>query len=302
MGQGYTRQSASNMIPLNVITAADLNAEFNQLAAFSDGTTGHSHDGTSGEGPLIPLTTSVTGTLPIANGGTNATTASGARTALGLIIGTNVQAYSAALASIAGLTTAADRLPYTTASNTYAVTTFTATARSLLDDPDVATMRTTLGLGTMAVVDSPVPVANGGTAGTTAATARTNLGLAIGTDVQAYDADTLKSDVSTTLSVGYATTTFNAGTKSSGTFTLSVAAGQFQKYTNNGAHTLAAPSGDTVLTILITNGASAGTITLSGFVTGLDNGDDFTTTNGDKFLVSITKIDGQAIINIKALQ
>jgi hypothetical protein len=40
---------------------------------------------------------------------------------------------------------------------------------------NAATIRSSLGLGTIATVNSPVPIANGGTAGTTAAAARTNL-------------------------------------------------------------------------------------------------------------------------------
>lgn len=95
---------------------------------------------------------------PITAGGTGATTASGARTALGLAVGSDVQAYDAFLQSIAGLTTVADRMIYTTGVDTAAVTTITSYGRSLIDDAD-------------------------------AATARTTLGLVIGTNVQAFDAD-----------------------------------------------------------------------------------------------------------------
>ena len=84
--------------------------------------------------------------------------ASTARTNLGLVIGTNVQAYDATLSALAGLTIIDGSLPYGNGSDTFATTTLTATARSLLDDTSTSAMRTTLG-------------------------------VAIGSDVQAYSAN-----------------------------------------------------------------------------------------------------------------
>jgi hypothetical protein len=54
MGNGYTRNdTANNIADGNVINASDLDGEFDALQSAFNGTTGHSHDGTSGEGPQI---------------------------------------------------------------------------------------------------------------------------------------------------------------------------------------------------------------------------------------------------------
>jgi hypothetical protein len=77
---------------------------------------------------------------------------------LDTIFTTAFQAKDAGLTSIAGLTTAADKMIYTTALDVYTTTDLTAFARTILDDADASAVRSTLG-------------------------------LVIGTNVQAYDAD-----------------------------------------------------------------------------------------------------------------
>jgi microcystin-dependent protein len=71
------------------------------------------------------------------------------------ITATDEQLNSAALLAFAGLlsTGAANKLAYFTSSSVMALTDITAAARTLLDDADVAAMRTTLELGTAALVD-----------------------------------------------------------------------------------------------------------------------------------------------------
>lgn len=194
------------------------------------------------------ITTSMLPTVEVTGGGTGATTASGARTALGLAIGTDVQAYDADLAAIAALAAAkggviahngttwvylpvgangqvltADStqtagVTWSSAggggthdllSVTHADTTPGAVVRGDLvtgqgssatwarlargasgtylrsDGTDVGYSGLDMGDATAGTL----AVARGGTGATTESGARTSLGLAIGSNVQAWDAD-----------------------------------------------------------------------------------------------------------------
>jgi hypothetical protein len=104
------------------------------------------------------------------------------------------------------------------------------------------------------------------------------------------------------LTGGYTTTADDDGTFSTGTYTPTPAGGNMKRIINGGAFTLAAPtaSGDYTLVVQITNNATAGAITLSGFSRSIGN--PFTTTNGHDFFVNITKLNGFTLANVVALQ
>lgn len=93
-------------------------------------------------------TASLLGRNTAGTGAPEVLSASTVKTLLGLVIGTDVQAYDAELAALAGLTSAADKFPYFTGSGTASLLTIVSAIRSLLASADVATFRTNAGLGT----------------------------------------------------------------------------------------------------------------------------------------------------------
>jgi hypothetical protein len=131
----------------------------------------------------------LSGTVALAKGGTGAATAADARANLGLVIGTNVQApltagtdYLTPSGSAAGLT-GFPTLNQNTTGNA-ATATKLATARNINGVAFDGSTDITIAAD-VSTLSGTVSVAKGGTGATTAAEARTNLGLVIGTNVQA---------------------------------------------------------------------------------------------------------------------
>jgi hypothetical protein len=102
---------------------------------------------------------------------------------------------------------------------------------------------------------------------------------------------------------GFNVTPGNLGTISTGTTTLAASSGNYQYYTNGGAHTIAAPGSDCAIDILVTNSATAGAITLSGFTAPSGGGGDtYATTNANRYILSVRRINAISTYVWKALQ
>ena len=114
-------------------------------------------------GVTSAIQTQIDSKLTASNNLSDVSSASTARTNLGLAIGTNVQAYDAELAAIAGLTSAADKGIQFTGSGTASTYDLTTAGKALLDDADASAQRTTLGLGTIATQNANNVAVTGGT-------------------------------------------------------------------------------------------------------------------------------------------
>lgn len=95
-------------------------------------------------------------------------------------------------------------------------------------------------------------------------------------------------------------TVFDAGTKSTGTYTPAYSDGNMQKAVNGGAHTLAPQSGDGAIYIQYTNNGSAGALTTSGYTA--VKGDTLTTTDGDDFILVSVVMGAFSTLTVQALQ
>lgn len=206
----------------------------------------------------------------------------------------SLQPLDASLTAYAALTTAADKGIYFSGADTPVTFDLTSAMRTLLGSASNSAFRTAVGLA----IGTDVQAYNSNLTTWAAKTCPSGT-IADLTSSQTFSGKAIAASQLTSATLasgaGFSATSYSAGTKSSGTFTPDPANGNFQHYTNGGAHTLAPPS--TVCTMIIecTN-SSAGAITTSSF--SIVDGDIYSSSGTKKHIFYITKTNSYSRLTV----